>query len=50
MLIANEENSDVMGIGIDELEKRGELDFLERATVLAGQVFDSTQYCPVFFL
>ena len=29
VLIANEENGEIQGIGIDELEKRGELAFLK---------------------
>jgi acetylornithine deacetylase len=34
VLIANEENSDIPGIGIDELEKRGELEFLKNGPLV----------------
>ena len=34
VLIANEENSDIEGVGIDELEKRGELAFLKNGPLV----------------
>ena len=40
VFIANEENSDIPGVGIDEMQKRGELDDLRRGPLIWGTCFE----------